>query len=422
MPLPSQNRSFGTRSSGRRKNGPPAVIFIVPAVLLGLVGLWWALGGADPKEPASASASETGMPGDESLASEASSLLKPADEPVRYAPPPVGNERVRESAALDRTAREGVRPGIDRSPSASLTGVVDDESAWETVQEAAPTQRQTQRQTQYQADDLPQTDPYQRMASTSDVMAQAAEHLNRGELVSARSVLNDALQSDRTSEAEDRQIRAELTTINQELFFGQTAYPGDHLSEIYEIQPGDTLARIARDQSLTVDWRLIQRINRIQNPSRIRVGQKIKLVRGPIHVVVTKSNYRLDLYAGPPSMESEWTFLGSFPVGLGEDNSTPVGEFIVRSDSKLINPVWRNPRTGEFFAADNPENPIGERWIGIEGVGAAAAHEGYGIHGTIDPDSIGTDASMGCVRLNDDAVAVVYEMLVEQVSRVIVKP
>jgi lipoprotein-anchoring transpeptidase ErfK/SrfK len=115
-------------------------------------------------------------------------------------------------------------------------------------------------------------------------------------------------------------------------------------------------------------------------------------------------------------------YIRSFAVGVGENDSTPVGRFVVRPASKLINPVWRNPRTSEFFAADDPENPIGERWVGLEGTGEIAHVEGYGIHGTIEPESIGQDASMGCVRLGDDDVAVVYECLEESVSEVHIRP
>ena len=43
---------------------------------------------------------------------------------------------------------------------------------------------------------------------------------------------------------------------------------------------------------------------------------------------------------------------------------------------------------------------------------------GYGIHGTIDPASIGQQKSMGCVRMNDTEVELAYETLVEGISRV----
>jgi lipoprotein-anchoring transpeptidase ErfK/SrfK len=67
-------------------------------------------------------------------------------------------------------------------------------------------------------------------------------------------------------------------------------------------------------------------------------------------------------------------------------------------------------------------NPIGERWIGLEGVGDAAGYAGYGLHGTIEPSSIGREMSMGCVRMRDADIELVYELLGEQVSVVRIEP
>ena len=58
-------------------------------------------------------------------------------------------------------------------------------------------------------------------------------------------------------------------------------------------------------------------------------------------------------------------------MGLGERNSTPVGIFTVRAGSKLINPAWTNPWTGQHFDRDDPNIPIGERWIGLRGIDEA---------------------------------------------------
>ena len=416
MPLPSQSRSFGSRSAKRRrKKGPPKAVFIVPLAIVGLVSLYWLFGGTGDETPKTAGEGSL-------LASGADTLI----DPVLTDPVGRGSQTQTPAPEIEKP-RENIRP----------------EPTHETLMLGANTQKPEQKPEQHTqtqvppqlavtgnggtsspADDLPQEDPISQPVSTGTaaMLDRATTHLNRGELVSARAVLNDALNAPNASADDKRRIREDLETVNQELFFGTKVYPGDALAEVYEVQSGDSLARITARQSLTVDWRLIQRINRISDPSRIRVGQKLKLVRGPLHAVVTKSEFRLDLYAGPPGAQSQWMYLCSFPVGLGESGSTPVGEFVVRSDSKLINPVWRNPRTGEFFAAEDPKNPIGERWVGIEGVGQYANLDGYGIHGTIDPSSIGSEASMGCVRMNDDDVQVVYESLVEQVSQVIIKP
>jgi lipoprotein-anchoring transpeptidase ErfK/SrfK len=65
---------------------------------------------------------------------------------------------------------------------------------------------------------------------------------------------------------------------------------------------------------------------------------------------------------------------------------------------------------------------LGKFWIGLAGTdGQAIGQTSYGIHGTIDPDSIGKMASMGCIRLRNEDIALVYEMLVEGKSTVIVK-
>ncbi len=88
----------------------------------------------------------------------------------------------------------------------------------------------------------------------------------------------------------------------------------------------------------------------------------------------------------------------------------------------MINPSWTNPRTGERFGADYPLNPIGEFWIGLDGIDPHNLQErGFGIQGTIEPDSIGQDRSMGCVRLGDDHIALVYEMLTEGNSTILVR-
>ncbi|NBQ16587.1 MAG: hypothetical protein EBU31_18715 [Proteobacteria bacterium] len=48
--------------------------------------------------------------------------------------------------------------------------------------------------------------------------------------------------------------------------------------------------------------------------------------------------------------------------------------------------------------------------------------EGYGIHGTIDDDSIGQQRSMGCVRMHAKDVELVYELLTEPNSTITIAP
>lgn len=259
---------------------------------------------------------------------------------------------------------------------------------------------------------------------------QAQKSAAAGNLLEARTLLNTALWDKSLSAADRSVIRAQMAALNETLFFGPVAAKGDPLTDTYTVQSGDVLVRLPFRQSLPTDYRFIQRINKMSSASNLRVGQRLKVVRVPIHAVVHKKDYRMDLWAGAPitgtgtkvgpdGQEEGWTYIRSLTVGLGESDGTPEGLFVVRPKSKLINPKWVNPRTGEVFQPDDPKNPIGEHWVGLDGADDNTRRfTGYGIHGTIDPDSIGQQRSMGCVRMRADDVALVWELLVDSLSSV----
>src|SRR5262249_27388896 len=137
---------------------------------------------------------------------------------------------------------------------------------------------------------------------------------------------------------------------------------------------------------------LLGRINGVSEPNRLQVGQRVKVIRGPFSAVISKTAHRMDIYLGN-------IYVRSFIVGLGQNGSTPTGAWTI--NSKLKNPSWTDPVSSKHFLADDPDNPIGERWIGLSGVeGDAVGKLGFGIHGTIDPGSIGQDKSMGCIRMS----------------------
>lgn len=255
------------------------------------------------------------------------------------------------------------------------------------------------------------------------LVSAGRRRLAENDPVGARQLLSRALIDPRTPETERASLRDELTKLSEELVFSPRVAKDDPFVLTHTVQAGDVgLEKIARSRGLTTHWRLIQRVNRLADPNRIRLHQSLKLVKGPFHAIVNKAAFRMDIYLGDPQRPQDWVFVRSFPVGLGEGGSTPIGDFVVKKGSKLENPYWTNPRTGEQFSKDDPKNPIGERWIGLEGVGTAVSQTGYGIHGTIDPDSIGRQKSMGCVRLGAEDVELVYDLLGEGVSIVRVVP
>lgn len=259
-------------------------------------------------------------------------------------------------------------------------------------------------------------------STVSEWISEGDRKYSSGDLLAARGLFSKALADSRTVASDRDSLRDKLSKISDELVFSNKVVAGDPLTETYTVAAGDSLIKIARKRDLATDWRLIQRINGLKDAGALKVGQKLKLVRGPFHAVVNKSAYRLDLYTGSPDDQETWTFVKSFKVGLGTNDGTPTGTFVVKPASKLVNPHWTNPKTGEHFDANDPKNPIGEFWMGIEGVGASAVHKGFGLHGTIEPDSIGQQKSMGCVRLGDQDIALLYELLCEKISVVKIEP
>ncbi|HUB26316.1 MAG TPA: L,D-transpeptidase family protein [Tepidisphaeraceae bacterium] len=251
-------------------------------------------------------------------------------------------------------------------------------------------------------------------------LADGQARVAAGQLLDARSGLNDALQSGHLSSTDVDAARSLLQQINQTLVFSGKAFAGDEYCATYIVRQGDSLAKIAMANDTT--WQLLSRINHL-DPRRLRYGAKIKVVKGPFFAVVRKSAYRLDAYLGALPGKTGSMYVTSFPVGLGKDNSTPTGLWAIGPHAKLKHPTYYPPEGGDAIDADDPKNPLGGYWIGLTGIdGQALGAESYGIHGTIDPNSIGHQSSMGCIRLRNDDIAMVFDLLVEGKSLVQVEP
>jgi lipoprotein-anchoring transpeptidase ErfK/SrfK len=78
---------------------------------------------------------------------------------------------------------------------------------------------------------------------------------------------------------------------------------------------------------------------------------------------------------------------------------SPTGEFIVAS--MVANPAYH--AHGQSVDP-GPRNPVGTRWIGLN-------VKGYGIHGTNAPNSIGKDASHGCIRMRNKDVEELFALV-----------
>ena len=82
--------------------------------------------------------------------------------------------------------------------------------------------------------------------------------------------------------------------------------------------------------------------------------------------------------------------LRTFAVSVGARVSpSPVGKFAIVN--RLANPTYYH--AGVVIQAGK-NNPLGPRWVGLN-------KQGYGIHGTSAPGSIGKAASHGCIRMRN---------------------
>jgi len=182
------------------------------------------------------------------------------------------------------------------------------------------------------------------------------------------------------------ELLPQLNKMSQAIFFARQ--PNFH--ETYEVAPGDQLRTIA--QAHHVPWEYIARLNRV-DARKIRAGQKLKIVPGPFGAIVTLHRFELVVHC-------HGMFVKSYPIGIGKDDSTPLGTFAVKQ--KLVDPTYYGPEG--VIRHDDPRNPLGERWIDLG--------DSYGIHGTIEPESIGKAESRGCIRLLNRDVEEVYDLLI----------
>jgi LysM repeat protein len=175
--------------------------------------------------------------------------------------------------------------------------------------------------------------------------------------------------------------------LNMRLLFSSVITSG---SIEYEIKSGDSLDKIARDHKTTVE--LIKKSNNLTSDN-IFPGKKIKVRTAGFSIVVDKSQNVLLLKDGDDVFKS-------YTVATGTNNSTPVGTFKVIE--KIPNPPWYKP--GAVIPAGSPENILGTRWLGL-------TKEGYGIHGTTDPKSLGNQVTAGCIRMSNQDVEELYSIV-----------
>ena len=99
-----------------------------------------------------------------------------------------------------------------------------------------------------------------------------------------------------------------------------------------------------------------------------------------------------------------------YPVAVGRPGwETPTGSFKIQQ--KVKNPAWVNFYSG-MLVKSGKSNPLGTRWIGFHtDCNKIRTCAQLGFHGTPNRDSIGKAETHGCVRMYDEHVQELFEMV-----------
>jgi len=216
---------------------------------------------------------------------------------------------------------------------------------------------------------------------------EAQQAFEEGRLTDARKIYNDSLAGLENNPQAFNDVQHKVEDLNMKILLSPAI---DENSEEYEVKPGDSLTRIAKKYNTTIE--LIKQVNNLPSDN-LRVGQKLKVITAKFSVFVDKSQNILQLKAND-------RILKTYVVSTGANNSTPVGTFKVVN--KLPEPTWF--RAGAVIPPGSTENALGARWLGLD-------VKGYGIHGTIEPDKMGQQVTLGCVRMLNEEVIELYSLV-----------
>ena len=146
----------------------------------------------------------------------------------------------------------------------------------------------------------------------------------------------------------------------------------------YVVRRGDSVYSIAQTFSLTTADIFAANPRLTEN---LFIGQVLCIPENPLRL-----EFRINISAKTLSVYQNGVLIKEYPVATGKPTTpTPIGNFTV------INKQL------------NPGGPYGTRWLGL-------SIKGYGIHGTNAPESIGTAASNGCIRMFNSDIEELFDI------------
>lgn len=245
---------------------------------------------------------------------------------------------------------------------------------------------------------------YEQVRATAppDIRAPATAGLariteTRGELLGARTLYREAVAEAAWDSPEWAEAAAALGRVNVAIIFSPQTTPE---CVLYDVQSGDNLTLIGNKLNTTQG--LLMRANGIDESTALHIGQQLKYTPKDFRIVIERSKCRLFL------LDKDGLFR-VYPTGLGmPGHETALGSYTIGNKQK--DPVWHKPGEPPIPAGD-PRNELGTRWMPL-----VPAKEGLptdlGIHGTIQPETVGQFSSHGCARLVPADVEELFDLVV----------
>lgn len=228
----------------------------------------------------------------------------------------------------------------------------------------------------------------------------------QGDRSKALSLYEQAFKDSEPESAAWNEALDNLGRLNVALIFDEGDTPD---SKVHVVESGENLTSIGIKLNTTQG--LLTTANGIYDPATLRVGQRLKYTPKDFRLLVERSTCRMFL------LDSEGVFKRYY-TGLGMPGyETALGSYTIGNKQK--DPTWFKPGS-EPIPANDPRNELGTRWMPL-----MPQEEGLptdlGIHGTIEPETIGQYKSHGCPRLKKEDVEELYDLVVRSTPVLIVE-
>ncbi|MEC8320200.1 MAG: L,D-transpeptidase family protein [Planctomycetota bacterium] len=188
--------------------------------------------------------------------------------------------------------------------------------------------------------------------------------------------------------------------------------PGSPWTRSYLIRPGDSMSVIMSRERVPTSQTFVARLNGLRNANAIKAGDPLQLPTGRFHAVVDLSSRDLALFQ---EVEGSRDLLVVMPLAVGprlrSETEAFEGLYQATPRGKRRNPSWTDPISGDRWDRSDPENPVGEHWIGLRGLGDDDLPDNLGLHGTNDPGGIPSGRLPGSIALADEDIELLYQVL-----------